>query len=380
MSTTKGGYRLGVPSYDNISGNNTFENNEFACGGHHALETFTKHNVIKDNFFHHEGCMVNATGYRDKYGPDINGYWGNRNVQIYDGLSSDGMFNLIEGNRFGTSGPPPDDDGGDGLTISAPKNIIRYNDIYGAQNNGVLFKTGAGSFADHNRFYNNTVYRSGRFRNTGPQWQGANFRWYGSYNRIGNVVKNNILFGYGAGGQDWGGGAVTADSDNLVVANFCTGAFAGRCSASGDPRFVNPKIAIFPANGLEPNLALQSSSPAIDAGTHLTTARANGARSTTLQVDDALYFQDGTWGSALAGHLADWIAIGSATNVAKVLTVNYSLNTITLAQPASWSAGDRVWLYRKSDGARVLFGSGPDSGAHEFSVAPQAPGMVRIVR
>ena len=287
---------------------------------------------------------------------------------------------MIEGNQFGPSGPPPDDDGGDGLTITAPKNIIRYNDIYGAQNNGVLFKTGAGSFADHNRFYNNTVYRSGRFRNTGPQWQGANFRWYGSYNRIGNVVKNNILFGYGAGGRDWGGGAVTADSDNLVVANFCTGAFAGRCSASGDPRFVNPRIAIFPANGLEPNLALQSSSPAIDAGTHLTTARANGARSTTLQVDDALYFQDGTWGSALAGHLADWIAIGSANQRRKgperELLVKHhharaaglvvgrrsslALSEVRWCKGAVWF-GARLWCSRNL-------------------VAPQAPGMVRIVR
>ena len=52
--------------------------------------------------------------------------------------------------------------------MTAPKNIIRYNDIYGAQNNGVLFKTGYRSLADHNRFYNNTIFGGGRYQNTGP--------------------------------------------------------------------------------------------------------------------------------------------------------------------------------------------------------------------
>ena len=73
-----------------------------------------------------------------------------------------------------------------------------------------------------------------------------------------------------------------------------------------------------------------------------------------LVVADALYFQDGTWGSALAGHQADRMAIGSVENVAAVARIDYPSNTITLVEPASWESGDRVWLYQKSDGARVL--------------------------
>ena len=71
--------QLGVPTYDDQSGNNTFEDNVFACGGHHAMETFTKRNVIRNNFFHHEGCLPNASGHAPGYGPDANGLWGNRN-------------------------------------------------------------------------------------------------------------------------------------------------------------------------------------------------------------------------------------------------------------------------------------------------------------
>jgi hypothetical protein len=187
-----GGMQVGVPSYDKESNYTTIENNTFYCGGHHNLETFTKYNVIRNNYFHHEGCMT-APNPPCQYGPDTNGKYGNRNIQIYDGYSEEGKFNLVEGNRLGHAGPPPDDDGGDGFTLTAPKNIVRYNSIFNSQNNGILMKTGYNSYSDNNRIYNNTIFKSGRYRNLGRQWQGASFRWYGHYARTGNVVKNNIL-------------------------------------------------------------------------------------------------------------------------------------------------------------------------------------------
>ena len=214
-----GGMQIGVPAYDKNSGNNTIENNVFYGGGHHNLETFTKYNVIRNNYFHHEGSMASPGGC--PYGPDTNGKYGNRNIQIYDGYAEDGKYNLIEGNRFGHAGPPPDDDGGDGLTITAPKNIIRYNAIFNSLNNGVLFKTGYNSLADYNRFYNNTIYKSGRYKNAGDLWQGANFRWYGGYVRVGNVIKNNILNTYG-GASEWMHGDVNIDVNNTATNNFCS--------------------------------------------------------------------------------------------------------------------------------------------------------------
>jgi hypothetical protein len=378
-----GGMQLGVPGHDNASGNNTIEDNVFACGGHHNLETFTKRNVIRNNFFRNEGCMANHTGETPTYGPDVNMLWGNRNLQVYDGHSSDGTFNLIEGNRFGPSGPPPDDDGGDGLTITSPKNIIRYNEIYGSQNNGVLMKMAAGSYSHLNRVYSNTIFNSGRHKNTGPQWQGAGLRFSPStLTSSGNVFKNNIIYGNATidiAHADQDGGTV---NKNTLDNNWCTSdAVAGEpsaCVGFGDPRFAFTDVPLFPATRIAPLLTVQHESPAVDAGTHLTTATAPGTNATLLPVADAMYFQDGTWGSGLAGHQADSIAVGRPDNVVRLASVDYGANLITLAESTTWQAGDRVWLYGKSDGLRVLHGVAPDIGAHERAV-PAPPRGLRIV-
>jgi len=431
-----GGMQIGVPSYDNGSGYNTIEDCTFYSGGHHNLETFTKYNVIRNNYFHHEGSMDSPGGCT--YGPDTNGKYGNRNIQIYDGYAED-KFNLVEGNRFGPSGPPPDDDGGDGMTITAPKNIIRYNEVYDAQNNGIYFKCGSSSISDDNRFYNNTIYHSGRYENDGPQWQGKNFRTAGGYAwasiasiegvdgtvtvvltaaeprfktgvamyfentinyngyhtctvvndttltfsmagtwaeetsgtaragwpTVDNVIKNNIFYDYGSGGGDWALGAQIADY-NTFSNNFCTGSSA-YCSAYGDPKFVNADLSD-PTSTTLPDLRLQSGSGAIDAGTYLTTVHAGDTSSgTSLIVTDALYFQDGTWGSSLSAIAADYICVGATVGAAdcmQISAVNYATNTITVADFTRVD-GEYVWLYKDSSGNIVLVGSAPDQGAYE---------------
>lgn len=366
------GLQLGTTSEGNfgVDGYNTVENNIFRYGGHHNLEIYTFYNVVRNNFFHNEGNYADPGGCT--YGPDSNSKYGNRNIQIYDGSFADGMFNLVEGNRFGPSGPDAGDDGGDGLTITAPKNIVRYNDIYSAQNNGILFKIGSGSFSDNNRVYNNTVTGSGRYQNTGPQWQGLNLRWYRNTTRCGqsNVIKNNIFYTYG-GASDMNTDAScdpATYTSNTVSNNFCTDAAEGKCSANGDPVFTDgslPAITSTPVDS-DPVLTLQPESTAIDGGTYLTQANGSGSASTALIVDDALYFQDGTWGSSLAGHVADWIAVGTVTNVHQISSINYATNTITLATPTTWADDANIWLYKKSDGVVVLHGSAPDYGAHEW--------------
>ena len=92
--------------------------------------------------------------------------------------------------------------------------------------------------------------------------------------------------------------------------------------------------------------------------------------STTLVVDDAGYFQDGTAGSDLARGVTffpDWIAIGTVNNVVQISGIDYTTNTVTLASPANWNDHDRVWLYKKSDGTVVLKCLNPDfAAASEF--------------
>ena len=65
---------------------------------------------------------------------------------------------------------------------------------------------------------------------------------------------------------------------------------------------------------------------------------------------------------------ADWIAIGTVKNVVQISSIDYVTNTITLASPMIWADGASIWLYKKSDGVQVLYGKGPDMGAHEYYV------------
>jgi hypothetical protein len=85
-----------APGYTNgVSHYNTIENNTISYSGHDSLSTYTKYNVIKNNFWHNEGWMSGSGSYT----PDNNGLYGDRNNEIYDGRSNAGLFYLIEGNR-----------------------------------------------------------------------------------------------------------------------------------------------------------------------------------------------------------------------------------------------------------------------------------------
>ena len=146
---------------------------------------------------------------------------------------------------------------------------------------------------------------------------------------------------------------------------------------TGDPTFVNPDVSDPNSTSL-PDLRLLSDSGAIDKGSYLTQANGSGSNSTILIVDDALFFQDGTWGSSLSNTQADWIAIGAVENTVQVSSINYSTNTIFLTSPMMWSDNAPIWLYRTSEGKRVLYGDAPDIGAHEVA-SLSAPTGLKIV-
>jgi hypothetical protein len=197
-------------------------------------------------------------------------------------------------------------------------------------------------------------------------------KWYVS-ETVGNVLINNIFSDtrrYTLSGFETGFGASSSTSPtDTVLSNNWGG-------AQGAPLFVDTTVT--PASTTQPNLALQAGSGALNGGTSLTLASGAGVASSTLIVDDAWYFQDGTWGSDLtrtAGVMfPDWIAVGTVSNVARISSINYATNTITLASALSWSDDAPVWLYKKSDGVLTLVGVAPDYGAHEYGIGtPTAP-------
>jgi hypothetical protein len=134
---------------------------------------------------------------------------------------------------------------------------------------------------------------------------------------------------------------------------------------NANPLFVN---YISPGNKSN-NYHLQAGSPAIAAGTYLTTVAAGDSGSgPSLVVNNAAYFQDGYGlSNAYSTVNGDCIAVGTASNHVCVTAVNYTTNTLTLASSISRSVGEGVYLYSKSDGVQVLTGSAADMGAYPYN-------------
>ena len=332
-----------------------------------------------------------------------NGLHSHRGIQITDDYGRPRTNILVEGNRLGGGGPNAGNGAAESFQLAAPQNIVRYNYIFGAMGAGLSFKYASGTNnpctpgvgkgsggcgGDLNYVYNNTVYHNGH---------GFDWRAYGNMNMAydsqgitqqniahsgstGNIIKNNITY------DNFGGdicddspnpGPCSSDPTDTVVHNYL--------NANGDPKFINSNVSD-PTSTTLPDLTLQSSSPAIDGGTYLTTTTNSGSGSVDLNVANAGYFQDGTWGSDLARGVTffpDWIAIGTVNNAVQISAINYDTNTITLASPMSWSSSDHVWLYKKSDGVQVLSSSAPDYGAYEYSsggdtTPPAAPSGLSV--
>jgi hypothetical protein len=280
---------------------------------------------------------------------------GQRTVAFEDRL-------LIEGNRAGHASSNPGNDGAECMALSAGYSIARYNELFGCAGSGFYFKNGIVS--SFNRVYNNTIAGNGRFLGTNNPSNPIQLDCiqFGSSSTF-NVLKNNICNSNTGG--DWDG---SFPASWTAASNFL--------AADGDPLFGNLTLTDYSSTTL-PDLDLQAGSAALNAGAHLTVAVGAGSSATALVVDDASYFQDGTWGSSLSDIQPDCIAVGVVGNTACIASIDYATETITLGSAISWSDGASVWLYKKSDGAIVLIGAAPDLGANEFGELSVSPVRLR---
>lgn len=367
-----GNYSGTASGQEYVDDNNTIENNDMYQCGHHVLETNTRYNVIRNN--RHQNAAwktTNETGETLPYGASANGKWGNRTWSIYDPLTrAEGTWNLIENNRVGYGSSPGTDNGAENIALVSSYNILRFNYIFKADGDGIWFKDGV---ADNNVVYNNTLFNNGQFAGdctggcvTSPiRTREMTFH----LNSIGNTIKNNLISTNAASGIFGCVGTGCSLDDQTISNNFCSSAGTG-CSASGDPGFVStdvtdPTSATLP-NFMPTNTAVRRSAAA------LTTVHADDTSSgTDLIVANALFFQDGTWGSDLtraAGTMnADWICVGTSSNCVQISSINYATNTLTLSSAISRSDGDNVWLYKDSTGTVRLYGAAPDYGAYTFT-------------
>ena len=403
--THDGGVLLSVgqeEKYNDDSHYNIVENCHFYHAGHHTLGMDSAQMVVRNNYFHNENWWKDVSRqYSDVYyGPGKHdGLWGYRTA-FSSGFYGYQGYNIIEGNRFGhgADNVNPKNTGGTGMTWATSNNIFRYNSLF---NNWIYalnlktYGTAGTRKTNDNRAYNNTFYHNGHHPWPTTIWS-AGFRYPVMFDQTcstgrvtGNVFKNNLFF----------------DNYNVIAGKS---AFYGRSDGTGlpcqtlennwddwvtkgNPFFINPDVSD-PMSLELPDLRLQPNSPVIDRGVHLTTAvGASGETPTTsLTVADSTYFQDGNFGHgslqwpASVNMQADWIAIGAVDKVVQISSINYDANTITLNAPMSWDKGAYIWLYKKSDGVRVLYGTASDMGAHEFegrtNINPSPPQNLRLLQ
>jgi hypothetical protein len=263
-----------------------------------------------------------------------------------------------------------------GCTTNCTQTIIRFN---------IMSRSGSGEITNDKswpnvKLYNGTFVDEGmesgfntpggggdNMSSTGGGQSVLNGIWYSTTNfNSWNPYQCNGCVSYGHS-LAWCTGTCT-----IYGHNYQSGSFTSDTgNQNANPLFVNYVGAGSTSN----NFHLQAGSPAIAAGTYLTTVAAGDSGSgTSLVVTDAAYFQDGygltnTY-STVSG---DCIAVTTVSNHVCVTAVNYSTNTLTLASGFSRSNGDHVWLYSKSDGVQVLTGSAPDMGAFPYSSSGPAP-------
>jgi hypothetical protein len=111
---------------------------------------------------------------------------------------------------------------------------------------------------------------------------------------------------------------------------------------------------------------LNSSSQMIDNGTFLTNTSSNGS-GTILPIFDVNYFFDGF---GVQEELGDIIQLEGQTTTARIVSINYSGNSLTLNQSLTWQNNTGVFLAYKGDS--------PDMGAFEYDPSVDSAPVVTL--
>ena len=297
---------------------NLIEGNEASYGGHDVLRIrSSNYNIVRNNHFHNHWGRVGGLVAVER----------DRNEKSGIG------WNVIENNIFSFAAnyhnnvwPNP------GLQIKQSNDIIRRNLFYNCYGSGFyIFCSGDDPLPTlNNKVYHNVFYNNG-YNDREKNMHGmALYDWAGQDEMIANqVIKNNILYHNAKPGIEYSG---TQASDHIVENNY-----------EANPYFQDESNYDF---NLQPN------SPCIDAGTFLT--KTDGSSSgTQIKLEDASYFCDGF--GIVAG---DLIQLEGQIQTARIVTINYDENIITIDKALSWNNGQGVSL--------PYDGTAPDIGSFEY--------------
>jgi hypothetical protein len=310
------------------------ENNDMKDCADYVQNYFVE-SVIRNNVIHD----TTSASWDDEHVDGIQ-------TSVTEGNGS--QYLLVEGNSFTNC---VDGDYHIGIFRIYSDHIVwRYNHAYNI--NGGLGFGGTGDNVGTSIVYNNTFKVNGNDTGWGAAYQGDGIST--------GVVKNNIFITNSAVGTNSPTYGMGTSNYNIAYVSGYSGDWDSPYSAEvtyTTLKNLNPLLT-----DISTTPTIEPSSPAINAGGELTTvAVADTSSGVSLVVSNATFFQPG-W----AGTQADWIAIGTVGNVVQISSIDYATNTLTLANGISRSDGDSVWLYRKSDGVQVLYGTAPDIGAYEY--------------
>jgi hypothetical protein len=238
--------------------------------------------------------------------------------------------NLFEGNVFALTAASDRIYKFNAIQHGGQYTIVRHNVFSNCEGGGVNYQSYAieSVYVYGNRLYNNTFYNNRCYAIIGNSGEGRHY--------FDNVVKNNLL--YKNSNCSGGGDQVSVEDSSSVV-------LSGNALATLDPGFVDES-----AHGFH----LSATSPHVDRAAFVTRAVASG-NGTTVQVVDAGYFYDGF---GIPGESGDLVQFQGQGTRARILTVDYAENVLTLDAPLSWSAGLNLHL--------AYSGHAPDVGAFEY--------------
>jgi hypothetical protein len=266
-------------------------------------------------------------------------------MEVYDceGISDapvrldDASRNLIELNRFYGTAASSSSNRYNAIQHGGQWTIVRHNVFADNLGGGVNYQyySDESLYVYGNRLYNNTFYNNQCYAIIGQSGPSSRFH--------DNRVKNNLL--YLNSSCSGGGNQVSiADSSQVIL--------SGNSLVNSDPGFVNASAK---------NFELVDTSQQIDAAEFVTTA-VGGGNGVTLTVADASWFYDGF---NIGGETGDTIRIENSAASARIVSIDYAANTVSLSSPLDWNNGDGVHV--------AYNGSAPDVGAFEAGLDPIRP-------
>lgn len=387
-------------SYYNIIEDNYFDAAGSPAGygtAEHIFLRGARNNLIQNNHFLRAGhYVISMEHYLSSERPSkFNIFRNNRIDQHWGGGIGIGLHsehNLVEGNTINFIGEELNYPKA-AVQLRADNNILRNNIIartstnpyiqFGIAMEAYIFQ-GNVQNCRNNRIYNNVIYKCG---------DAAFFitQRHSSWNTR-NKVLNNIVYHNQVGGPDpyFGMASLVFDTyhaypgykwQNFPNDNYFYNNLMLHADDNGDLPGFSPYVyydgaetfkreiayaqTTYPLhfyNNIELNpmfrdevnddFHLTAASPAIDSGAYLTQTTAPASATTTVPVEDALFFTDGF--EMLSG---DEIQIGG--NLPVVITkVDYTTHVLTVNLPVTFEQGDPVSL--------SYTGSAPDMGAFEY--------------